>query len=895
MKDWLKKLLTLAFVLSWVFEYPFWFYQKIGFDGFKIKTAEAAQILYKKGNFTAQTSTGNQQITGVGFQPKALIFYYTTQTATGNSSASSGHGMGFTTGSSNSYAVATYSVAAGTSDTARVSSESKAIIILSGVSTIGGAASLVSLDSNGFTLNWQTAAAAAYIIHYIALGGSGLTALASTFTLNTTSGDQSVSVGFQPDFLLFLSIDSNSASETIDTNALFSVGFASSASNQAGLGLYSRDAQGTSDTCSVQRTDNSVVLAGPAGTACNTIDALASLKSFDTSGFTLTKNDLPSSDVKVHYLALKGGRYKVGYFNSRTSTGSQSISDVGFNPDGLILTTFGLAANTAAQANYYFGFGSTDGTTHGYIARADADSDNNPDPDVTTQTAQFFGAYTGNGTVGLAASFTSFDTSGFTINWTTAQSTARQILYWAISGISTFTLADYRFFQNLDSLDVGSPLANQNTPATLSAALLPFRLRLLIYIGDKNLPLNGQDFKLQYVGKGSGTCSSPSGGDPSTWTDVNGSTYIAYNDNPTPADGALLTANTNDPYNSYSSVNQSYEEANNFTNNQSAINAGYNGKWDFALKDNNAPSNTTYCLRVVKADGTLLDSYSYYPEITTANHNPVVSGVSLNNQTNISLIENSTTSVNVTATVYDNNGCTTISSVSAKIYRSGVSGGKDCTLNENNCYSATCVQDSGSCSGSSDKDATYTCTFNLQFFADPTDEGTPYASQYWKAYVEAVDTSDLHGSGYNLDGAPEVSSLLALDVTDTIDYGNLEPGAKNDPLDKVTTVVATGNVSLDVVLYGTDMTSGSNSIPVSQQHYALVSSTPYTNGTALLASPGAQADLNVCKTFSASNKATKNIYWGIAIPDPQAAGSYSGTNTFSAVKNEWSNPGDWCE
>lgn len=897
MKDWLKKLLTLALILSWIFEYPFWIYQKIGFRGLKIKTSQAAQVLFKKGTLTAQTSTGNQQITGVGFQPKALIFFYTTQTATGNSSASSGYGMGFTTGSSNSYAVATYSVAAGTSDTARVSSESKAIIILSGVSTIGGAATLVSFDSNGFTLNWTTAAAAAYIIHYVALGGSGITnALASTFSLANSTGDQSVTgIGFQPDFLLFLSIGSNSASETIDANDLFSVGFASSSSYQAGLSLHSRDAQATSDTCSVQRTDNSIVLAGPAGTACPTIDALASLKSFDSNGFTITRNDAPSATVKVHYLALKGGYYKVGYFNSPTVSGSQSISDVGFAPDGLILTSFALAASTSAQNNYYFGFGSSDGTMSGRISRADIDGDNNPDPDVSTNTSQVFGAYTANGTVGLVASLTSFDSTGFTLNWTSVQSTNRQILYWAIGGITTFTLSDYRFFENTDSTDVGSPLANQDSPATLPYTGAAFRLRILIYISDKNLPLNGQSFKLQYVGKGTGTCSSPSGGDPSNWTDVTTSTYIAYNNNPTPSDGAALTANSYDPFNAYTSINESYEEANNFTNNQSDINAGYNGKWDFALKDNSGLFNTHYCLRVVKADGSLLDSYSVIPEIITANHNPIVSNVSLNNQSNISLTENSTTPVNVTATVYDANGCQTISSVSAKVYRSGVTAGADCTLNDNNCYSANCTQDTGSCAGASDKDATYTCTVNLQFFADPTDDGTPYSSQYWKTKVTAVDTDSLTGYGYNLDGAPEVSSLLALAVTNSIDYGNLDPGAKNDPLDKITTVYATGNVSLDVTLYGSNMTSDSNSIAVSQEHYALASSTPYSSGTALGLSPGSKVELNVCKTFSSSNIANKNIWWGLAVPDPQAAGSYSGTITFTAEKNQWVNPGDWCE
>ena len=39
---------------------------------------------------------------------------------------------------------------------------------------------------------------------------------------------------------------------------------------------------------------------------------------------------------------------------------------------------------------------------------------------------------------------------------------------------------------------------------------------------------------------------------------------------------------------------------------------------DFVLEDYSAPTSTTYCFRMVKDDGSLLDTYSVIPEITTA-------------------------------------------------------------------------------------------------------------------------------------------------------------------------------------------------------------------------------------------------------------------------------------
>ncbi|HUD25058.1 MAG TPA: DUF6701 domain-containing protein [Burkholderiaceae bacterium] len=177
---------------------------------------------------------------------------------------------------------------------------------------------------------------------------------------------------------------------------------------------------------------------------------------------------------------------------------------------------------------------------------------------------------------------------------------------------------DYRLFNNANSTDVGTALAAQDTSATLASTGAAFRLRMLLHVSDVNLGASGQAFKLQFAGMGAGTCAAPSGGTPATYTDVTASTAIAYNDNPAPANGAALTADANDPTHSGDTVvDQTYSESNNVTN-PTAINAGQDGEWDFSLIDNGASASTTYCLRAVKSTGTALDSYSYYPQITTA-------------------------------------------------------------------------------------------------------------------------------------------------------------------------------------------------------------------------------------------------------------------------------------
>lgn len=286
------------------------------------------------------------------------------------------------------------------------------------------------------------------------------------------------------------------------------------------------------------------------------------------------------------------------------------------------------------------------------------------------------------------------------------------------------------------------------------------------------------------------------------------------------------------------------------------------------------------------SDGVAQGSASNYVVNNVA---PVVSGVQLNADTNIGLTENTPTSIDVTATVTDNNSCvsTELTSVTASVYRSGVAGGAGCSANNNNCYQTiTCVEDVGSCTGATDASATYTCTVSIAHYADPTDASTIYSAENWLTTVTATDddaaADSLAGTGV------EVESLTAMEITESIAYGSLSVGQKNDPLDKTTTITNTGNVGLDQELSGTNMTSGGDSILVQYQKYALAVSTAYASGTSLSGTPTSSL-INIPKTTTGTNT-TGNTWWGLEIPLGTVAGSYAGTNTVLAVKSD---TGSW--
>jgi hypothetical protein len=128
-----------------------------------------------------------------------------------------------------------------------------------------------------------------------------------------------------------------------------------------------------------------------------------------------------------------------------------------------------------------------------------------------------------------------------------------------------------------------------------------------------------------------------------------------------------------------------------------------------------------------------------------------------------------------------------------------------------------------------------------------------------------------------------------------IAYGNVAAGTSTDPLVDRTWAEATGNVSIDVNLSGTEMTGPGNAIAAENQRYGLGDSAPAWSAGTELTATSTLAQLNTCKSGYDNTPEYKKIWWGINIPAGQTAGAYTGTNTFTAVKNSWVSGDDWCE
>jgi len=293
------------------------------------------------------------------------------------------------------------------------------------------------------------------------------------------------------------------------------------------------------------------------------------------------------------------------------------------------------------------------------------------------------------------------------------------------------------------------------------------------------------------------------------------------------------------------------------------------------------------------ASGGAHDTNAQY---TVNNVAPEVSNVTLNGGADINLSgggegPNGSTTVIATADVVDHNGCADISSVTVKAYPTGIGAGGCTAQNNNTCYyNISCA--TGTCQGNG-YTATTSCNIQFWYHADPTDTGTLRVAETWKDTITAQD--EALSTSTELTTGVELLSFLSLDVTTPIAYGSLAPGEISDTtnLPQTATTTTTGNTGLDTELSGTQMctdypTCSGNTIATSSQRYA-TSSVQYQNATAL-SGTATELELNVQKTTTTTSPQQKANYWGLQVPLGTPTGSYTGQNTYTAVKAE---TGDW--
>lgn len=379
----------------------------------------------KVGSLAAPTTTGNVSVTGVGFKGKVVMFWM-TRAAGGGFSAENRVGFGAASSSADRYCVAgaTDDAATGAGSISGRRLTQSAIALIGGGGSVVFEADFVSWDTDGFTLNVLTGAAASgWTIHYMVLGGSSLThAVVQLKNFPTVTGNQShTGVGFSPDCLLFAT--RNSSGVGVATGFNLTIGAMCRDGTQGTIGF--RDTQGVpSAVATYQRTDKAFAVQNTGTDGVMSFEA--TFVSMDTDGWTWNATSVPTGNDFI-VIALKGGSFTVSSQNQKTSTGTQAKTGIGFAPAGMLAFSTNRAATTSQDltvGKLSIGGVDRDGNQAGvWVSDTDAASPTDANSYDTSSAALAFA--TNPSTLDARARVTLRD-DGWVDDWTTADGTARQ-------------------------------------------------------------------------------------------------------------------------------------------------------------------------------------------------------------------------------------------------------------------------------------------------------------------------------------------------------------------------------------------------------------------------------------------------------------------------------------
>jgi hypothetical protein len=388
------------------------------------------------GSFARRTTTGLDTVSGLSFQPKAVLLFLPMALAADTWTTGALWGLGMLAGvgtaplSGANITQAAQTSFGGTTITSQIGQRiaAKAMVITTNTGTLTAEANGI-ITSDGFQLDWTTNAGTADILFWIALGGSDITnAFVKTFTSKATTGSHPVTgVGFQPDCLIFSGSQIAGASLPVGgDHGNVQLGIATAAASWA-MGHYSQDGDTFSHTARAQ--DSGFVLLGVTATTVEpsvvSFVEKASLTSMDSDGFTLNYATATAAWWKMA-LCLKGGSYKVGLQAKTTgaSGSADTVGSIGFDPVGALFASWEQVASTSAQNDRRLTWGVSDGTNERSGHNSDEDAQGTMHPRGFFRTTKAMVLNDADTAVVAAEADAALGTDQFTMTWSTNNAVA---------------------------------------------------------------------------------------------------------------------------------------------------------------------------------------------------------------------------------------------------------------------------------------------------------------------------------------------------------------------------------------------------------------------------------------------------------------------------------------
>lgn len=395
----------------------------------------------------------------LGFEPKLILLFASFQGSYGAFSGENYLVMGVAVGTTPSEAFQfTECASAGWNGNAffgpiarrsRRSGEIISDINIGGITA--NTAHISNISSSGFTIDFTNGNGSGSRYQWLAIGGDDVSVAIGSLTSATSTGNQSVTgLSIAPSFYMLIGgSDGQSANGIYSTLGLCD-GTHQGVSGWHQFGNANGNAGTPSDVTNYQRTTKVAAI-------LNDLDGSvlgeASHVSLNADGFTVNWTTAASSSETIKYIAVSGIHAHVGALTQPSSTGVQSITSLAVTPDAVLFLSAGSVASSSVQTNLRgsLGFGKTSLN----LAIFNGDNDNigslanRRNIRYASNTSCIIHATptgTTTGTVDAAAELVDageIDGAGyFTLDWSSADSTARQTLYMALGPLSSVPIPD---------------------------------------------------------------------------------------------------------------------------------------------------------------------------------------------------------------------------------------------------------------------------------------------------------------------------------------------------------------------------------------------------------------------------------------------------------------------
>jgi hypothetical protein len=390
--------------------------------------------VFAVGSFTKSAATGTQSVPHtLGQIPKALILWTVGKT---NETLSGGfyYGVGISDSSASaSLAASTRDAVSPSSSSRRIAS--KAITLVQGGEVTVAEADLPSWSAANFQLSWTVNDGQPYVIHYLVIGGPQVSAKVVNWQTPTAPGQKAITgLGFQPETVLHLYAGAAfvNAPPYSQSSGVIGIGAMDKTGAQWAIQASDASAQNPTMASRAQRNDAAIYMFTDTGTVGVTKEAR--FVAMTSGGFTLNFTTANGNASQVYSLALTGLKAGVGTFNKSTAgaPASQTVT-TGFKPGAVFMTSYQMGAQTS-QLNEpicTYGMGASDGVSEASSAITSADGVATTSVDGQDKTSKAF-IKMNSPPLDAEADMASFGATGFTLNWTTNDTTPSQMCFLAL-------------------------------------------------------------------------------------------------------------------------------------------------------------------------------------------------------------------------------------------------------------------------------------------------------------------------------------------------------------------------------------------------------------------------------------------------------------------------------